>query len=62
MPPMIKGRMNVANLYISTVDPAIPFPTISPSSIINTNYVEPIPAGVGITAASITESVVTPSA
>ena len=60
IPPMIKGKIKVAKRYISAVDPASPFPARTPNKIINTNSVEPIPAGVGITAASITESVVTP--
>ena len=54
--PTRNGNTNVPNRYKSDADPAIPVPTIPAKSVVNTNSVEPIPAGDGITAASMTDN------
>ena len=53
--PTRNGNTNVPKRYKSDADPAMPVPTIPAKSVVNTNSVEPIPAGDGITAASITD-------
>ena len=53
--PTRNGNTNVPKRYKSDADPAMPVPTIPAKGVVNTNSVEPIPAGDGITAASITD-------
>ena len=54
--PTRNGKTNVPNRYSNEADPAAPVPTIPAKSEVKTNSVEPIPAGDGMTAASMTES------
>lgn len=56
--PIRNGKTNVAKRYNRDAEPAMPVPTIPAKSPVNTNSVEPIPAGAGITAASITDNAV----
>lgn len=54
--PTKNGNTNVPKRYRSDADPAIPVPTIPANRLVKTNSVDPIPAGDGITAASMTDS------
>lgn len=56
--PIRNGKTNVAKRYNRDAEPAMPVPTIPANNPVNTNSVEPIPAGAGITAASITDNAV----
>ena len=51
--PTKNGNTNVPKRYRSDADPAIPVPTIPANRLVKTNSVDPIPAGDGITAASM---------
>ena len=57
--PTRNGNTKVPKRYRSDAEPASPVPTIPEKSAVKTNSVEPIPAGDGMTAASMTESDVT---
>ena len=57
--PTKKGNTNVANRYKREAEPAAPVPAAAAKSRVNTNSVEPIHAGEGSTAASITDRDVT---
>ena len=53
-----RARQNVYWDCYRDAEPAMPVPTIPANNPVNTNSVEPIPAGAGITAASITDNAV----